>query len=57
MTNLRAGGASGHARLALRQLTELAAAYDDLVRDVASARRRLPSWRSLKNYRDGCDRV
>lgn len=44
--------ASNHdrARLALSQLVELAAAYDDLVRDVAAGRRRLPAWRLLKAY-------
>lgn len=51
---LRGAGASNQAFLALRQLTELAVAYDDLVRDVAFGRRRLPSWRSLKNYRGDC---
>jgi hypothetical protein len=55
VNSLRDAGASNQARLALRQLTELAAAYDDLVRDVAHGRRRLPSWRSLKNYRGGRD--
>lgn len=49
--SLRGAGAGGRARLALLQLTELAAAYDDLVRDVALGRRRLPYWRSLKDYR------
>ncbi|MDR7303507.1 DUF4254 domain-containing protein [Haloactinomyces albus] len=39
------------ARLALRQLAELADAYDDLVRDVVAGHRRLPAWRSLKSYR------
>lgn len=39
------------ARLALRQLAELADAYDDLVRDVDAGRRRLPMWRHLKTYR------
>src|SRR5690606_33155588 len=38
------------ARLALSQLVELAAAYDDLVRDVTAGRRRLPAWRLLKAY-------
>jgi len=37
---------------ALRQLTELAAAYDNLVLDVHEGRRRLPNWRSLKSYRE-----
>jgi Protein of unknown function (DUF4254) len=37
-------------RLALRQLAELADAYDDLIRDVAAGHRRLPAWRSLKSY-------
>jgi len=40
-----------HSRLARSQLTELAVAYDDLVRDIAAGRRRLPRWRSLKTYR------
>lgn len=35
---------------ALRQVAELADAYDDLVRDLARGRRRLPAWRSLKRY-------
>lgn len=39
------------ARLALRQLAELADAYDDLIRDVAAGHRRLPAWRPLKSYR------
>ncbi|WP_418153961.1 DUF4254 domain-containing protein [Actinoalloteichus caeruleus] len=39
------------ARLALRQLAELADAYDDLIRDVATGQRRLPAWRPLKTYR------
>lgn len=38
------------ARLALRQLMELADAYDDLVRDIGAGHRRLPTWRSLKTY-------
>ena len=38
------------ARVAMRQLSELAAAYDDLVRDVDAGRRRLPVWRPLKCY-------
>lgn len=50
-------GAGEQARPALRQFTELAAAYDDLVRDVVSGRRRLPAWRSLKSYEDGRTRV
>ncbi len=41
------------ARDALRQLAELAGAYDDLVRDLAAGRRRLPAWRSLKRYGAG----
>lgn len=44
-------GARDLARAALRQLAELADAYDDLIRDVAAGRRRLPVWRPLKNYR------
>ena len=55
MNSLRDAAASHQARLAQRQLTELAAAYDDLVRDVALGRRRLPFWRSLKNYQDDRD--
>lgn len=43
--------ARDRARLALRQLAELAGAYDDLIRDVAAGHRRLPAWRSLKSYR------
>lgn len=43
--------ARDRARLALRQLAELADAYDDLVRDVAAGHRRLPAWRPLKTYR------
>lgn len=39
------------AGLALRQLAELADGYDVLASDVASGRRRLPAWRSLKTYR------
>lgn len=39
------------ARTALRQLAELADAYDDLIRDVAAGQRRLPVWRPLKTYR------
>lgn len=38
------------ARAALRQLAELADAYDDLVRDLSFGQRRLPVWRSLKRY-------
>jgi hypothetical protein len=41
------------ARDALRQLAEMAGAYDDLVRDLAAGRRRLPTWRSLKRYGAG----
>jgi hypothetical protein len=44
-------GDRDRARLALRQLVELAAAHDDLIRDVAAGHRRLPAWRSLKSYR------
>lgn len=43
--------ARDRARMALRQLAELADAYDDLIRDVATGRRRLPAWRPLKTYR------
>lgn len=49
--SMRGAGASDQARLALRQLAELAAAYDDLVADMALDRRRLPSWRAA--WRDG----
>ena len=55
VNSLRSAGLSDQACLALGQLIELAAAYDDLVRDVALGRRRLPSWHSLKNYRSGRD--
>ncbi|MFI2486866.1 DUF4254 domain-containing protein [Promicromonospora kroppenstedtii] len=43
-------GAKDRARQALHQLRELADAYDDLVRDVASGARRIPAWRHLKQY-------
>lgn len=43
----KAEAASGPA---LRQLGELACAYDDLVRDVLAGTRRLPVWRALKRY-------
>lgn len=46
-------GDGGRALLAARQLEELAAAYDDLVRDVRAGRRRLPTWRPLKTYAAG----
>jgi hypothetical protein len=45
------GRGRGRGRQALSQLVELAAAYDDLVRDVAAGNRRLPAWRPLKTYR------
>lgn len=45
------GDARDRARSALRQLAELADAYDDLIRDVATGHRRLPAWRPLKTYR------
>jgi hypothetical protein len=48
---INTNGARDQARLALRQLAELAEAYDDLVRDVATGNRRLPAWRLLKTYR------
>lgn len=38
------------ARAALRQMNELATAYDDLVRDLVKGHRRLPAWRTLKSY-------
>lgn len=50
-TFIDTGDARDRARLALRQLAELAEAYDDLVRDVAAGRRRLPEWVPLKSYR------
>lgn len=50
-TLINSGGARERARLALRQLAELADAYDDLIRDVATGHRRLPAWRPLKTYR------
>jgi hypothetical protein len=42
--------AEAASKLALRQLGELACAYDDLVRDVLAGTRRLPVWRALKRY-------
>jgi hypothetical protein len=48
---ISSGDDHDRARVALRQLGELAQAYDDLVRDVAAGRRRLPNWRALKAYR------
>lgn len=45
------GDTRDRARMALRQLAELADAYDDLIRDVAAGQRRLPTWRPLKTYR------
>lgn len=48
---INANDARDRARVALRQLAELADAYDDLVRDVAAGQRRLPAWRPLKAYR------
>lgn len=47
---VNAADLNDRARWALRQLVELAGAYDDLVRDVAAGHRRLPVWRSLKTY-------
>lgn len=43
-------GDQDRARCAVGQLHELAAAYDDLVRDIREGRRRVPSWRLLKQY-------
>ncbi|WP_367880505.1 DUF4254 domain-containing protein [Salinispora arenicola] len=40
-----------HSSLALRQLTELAGAYDVLALDIHHGRRRVPRWRALKSYR------
>ncbi|MBV2366226.1 DUF4254 domain-containing protein [Streptomonospora nanhaiensis] len=48
--NIRESGNRNRARLALRQLMQLADAYDDLVRDIGAGQRRLPVWRSLKTY-------
>ncbi|EHK86495.1 hypothetical protein SZMC14600_14695 [Saccharomonospora azurea SZMC 14600] len=48
---INSGHARDRARLALRQLAELADAYDDLIREVAAGHRRLPAWRPLKAYR------
>jgi len=53
VNNLVAGNRPLLARRALRQLTELAGAYDGLVSEVAAGQRRLPSWRPLKSYRAG----
>lgn len=39
------------AHLALRQLAELADAYEDLIFEVATGHRRLPAWRPLKTYK------
>ena len=47
---INSGGPRDRTRMALRQLAELADAYDDLIRDVATGHRRLPSWLSLKTY-------
>ncbi len=47
---INSDGDRDRARLALRQLAELADAYDDLVRDVTAGHRRLPRWRALKSY-------
>ncbi|MGH3468280.1 MAG: DUF4254 domain-containing protein [Thermocrispum sp.] len=47
---INTNGARERACLALRQLAELADAYDDLVRDVAAGHRRLPAWRLMKSY-------
>lgn len=48
---INTNNARDRARLALRQLAELADAYDDLIRDVATGHRRLPAWHPLKTYR------
>jgi hypothetical protein len=48
---VKANDARDRTRLTLRQLAELADAYDDLIRDVATGHRRLPAWRLLKTYR------
>jgi hypothetical protein len=50
-TLITTGDTRERARTALRQLAELADAYDDLIRDVATGQRRLPTWRPLKTYR------
>ncbi|MDI5961389.1 DUF4254 domain-containing protein [Streptomyces sp. SL13] len=41
---------AGKGALAARQLTELGHAYDVLVAEVTSGRRRVPDWRALKSY-------
>jgi hypothetical protein len=51
VNRLTTGDARDRAWVARLQLAELAAAYDDLLRDVEAGRRRLPQWRSLKSYR------
>lgn len=48
--NVSRTGDRERACLALRQLAELADAYDDLVRDIGAGQRRLPTWKSLKTY-------
>jgi hypothetical protein len=47
-----AGATPARTRAAVRQMIELAEAYDDLVRDVSAGRRRLPVWLPLKRYGD-----
>lgn len=48
--NLLASGPRVRARQALDQLRGLAAAYDDLVREITAGTRRVPAWRLLKQY-------
>ena len=48
--NLLAGSPRERARQALDQLRGLATAYDDLVREIAAGTRRVPAWRTLKQY-------
>ena len=43
---------SGRARRALEQWVQLVQAYEDLVVEVVAGQRRLPSWRTLKSYRE-----
>ncbi|ADD41034.1 conserved hypothetical protein [Stackebrandtia nassauensis DSM 44728] len=52
----RKPNAEAMAVAARRQLTELAAAYDQLVSEVLTGRRRVPDWRALKSYGAGDDR-
>jgi hypothetical protein len=42
--------AESRARLADRQLRELTAAYDQLVKEMLEGTRRVPAWKTLKSY-------